>query len=193
MANVRAKKLAEAKKNVEDLYKAIFALREALQDATQLASEAATIAESFGGEISRVMTEQLNKFFIPGISKFIDDTNTPGAAGPLVTFLDSVPLALTREEPMPGNSTPAPVAPEQADLAAPAQGSFASQTQQESKKKALSESSDFDSLMQYKPVGNFYSDSRFFDKAEAFIVDERNSTEDRLAILKQFDNGVYQE
>ena len=105
-----------SKKSVEELYSAIFAIREALQDATQLAAEAAVIAEAFGGEISRVITSQLNQYFIPAISKYIDDEKTPGAMSPLVTFLDSVPLAMTRQEPQPEQTTPAPI---QAELAAP--------------------------------------------------------------------------
>lgn len=125
-----------SKKSVEELYSAIFAIREALQDATQLAAEAAVIAEAFGGEISRVITSQLNQYFIPAISKYIDDEKTPGAMSPLVTFLDSVPLAMTRQEPQPEQTTPAPI---QAELvapptAAPAEGSYASQ-KQESKRK----------------------------------------------------------
>jgi hypothetical protein len=44
--------------------------------------------------------------------------------------------------------------------------------------------------MSYEPVGNFYSDSRFLDRAEAFIVDEHNSTRERLAMLKKFDQAM---
>lgn len=125
-----------SKKSVEELYSAIFAIREALQDATQLAAEAAVIAEAFGGEISRVITSQLNQYFIPAISKYIDDEKTPGAMSPLVTFLDSVPLAMTRQEPQPEQTTPAPIQAELAapPTAAPAEGSYASQ-KQESKRK----------------------------------------------------------
>ena len=78
--------MAKAKKNVEELYKAIFAIRDALQDAQQLAAEAAVMSDAFGGEIARVITAQINTFFIPGISKFIDDEKTPGAMSPLITF-----------------------------------------------------------------------------------------------------------
>ena len=117
------------KRNVEELYNAIFAIREALQDAVQLASEAANIAGDFGGEISRVITAQLNNHFIPNVSTYIDSEDTPGSTTPLITFLDSVPLAMTRQSPEPDEVTPAPV---QANLAtppesaAPAVGSFAS-------------------------------------------------------------------
>jgi hypothetical protein len=127
-----------SKKSVEELYSAIFAIREALQDATQLAAEAAVIAEAFGGEISRVITSQLNQYFIPAISKYIDDEKTPGAMSPLVTFLDSVPLAMTRQEPQPAQTTPAPIQAELAapPTAAPAEGSYAAKTTESRKKEA---------------------------------------------------------
>jgi len=134
------KKMSEkgARKSVEELYKGCFAIREALQDATQLAAEAAVIADAFGGEIARVITEQLNSFFIPAISKYIDNEDQPGAIAPLITFLDSVPLAMTRQEAEPIQTTPAPVAPAvAAEIVAPpgtpAEGSFAAK--QESRKR----------------------------------------------------------
>lgn len=126
--------MAKAKKNVEELYKAIFAIRDALQDAQQLAAEAAVMSDAFGGEIARVITAQINTFFIPGISKFIDDEKTPGAMSPLITFLDSVPLAMTRGAPDPQQVTPAPVENPQlatpAEAASPAEGSYAAKTQE---------------------------------------------------------------
>jgi len=119
-----------SRKSVEELYSAIFAIRDALQDATQLAAEAAVMAEAFGGEIARVITNQLNAYFVPALAKYIDDEETPGAMGPLVTFLDSVPLAMTRQEPQPEQTTPAPIKAELAapPTAAPAAGSYAAQT-----------------------------------------------------------------
>lgn len=130
--------MAKAKKNVEELYKAIFAIRDALQDAQQLAAEAAVISDAFGGEIARVITAQINTFFIPGISKFIDDEKTPGAMSPLITFLDSVPLAMTRGAPDPQQVTPAPVENPQlatpAEAASPAEGSYAAKTQEARKR-----------------------------------------------------------
>ena len=130
--------MAKAKKNVEELYKAIFAIRDALQDAQQLAAEAAVMSDAFGGEIARVITAQINAFFIPGISKFIDDEKTPGAMSPLITFLDSVPLAMTRGAPDPQQVTPAPVESPQlatpAEAAEPAEGSYAAKTQEARKR-----------------------------------------------------------
>lgn len=143
-----------SKKSVEELYSAIFAIREALQDASQLAAEAAVIAEAFGGEISRVITAQLNQYFIPAISKYIDDEKTPGAMSPLVTFLDSVPLAMTRQEPEPEQTTPAPIKAELAapPTAAPAEGSYAAQKAApvaESRKRE----SAYDAFMSLKAKG----------------------------------------
>ena len=126
--------MAKARKSVEELYRAIFAIRDALQDAQQLAAEAAVMSDAFGGEIARVITAQINTYFIPGISKFIDDAETPGAMSPLITFLDSVPLAMTRGEPEPQQVTPAPVAnaqlAEPTGVAQPAAGSFAAKTKE---------------------------------------------------------------
>ena len=69
--------MAKAKrKSVEDLYKSIFSMKESLQDAIAVAQEVANTAETFGGEISRVLTTQINKYFIPAIAKYIDDENT---------------------------------------------------------------------------------------------------------------------
>lgn len=141
--------MAKAKKNVEELYKAIFAIRDALQDAQQLAAEAAVMSDAFGGEIARVITAQINTFFIPGISKFIDDEKTPGAMSPLITFLDSVPLAMTRGAPDPQQVTPAPVENPQlatpAEAAEPVEGSYAAKTQ-EARKRENKEDDIYDYL-----------------------------------------------
>lgn len=122
------------KKSVEELYKSIFSIRDKLQEALQLAADVSNQAQAFGGEISRVLTEQFNKFFIPEITKFVDDANTPGAMLPLVSFLDSVPLAMTRGEPTPQEIAPMPInATAEANIAAPptapARGSYAAQVQ----------------------------------------------------------------
>ena len=141
--------MAKAKKNVEELYKAIFAIRDALQDAQQLAAEAAVMSDAFGGEIARVITAQINTFFIPGISKFIDDEKTPGAMSPLITFLDSVPLAMTRGAPDPQQVTPAPVENPQlatpAEASEPVEGSYAAKTQ-EARKRENKEDDIYDYL-----------------------------------------------
>jgi len=104
------------KRSVEELYEGIFAIRDSLQEIIQQANEVATIATDFGGEIARVITLQINKYFIPGIAKYLDNETTPGAVNPLITFLDSVPLAMTRIEPEPTKVAPAPI---QANVATP--------------------------------------------------------------------------
>lgn len=133
-------KLDEKKKSIEELYKAIFSIRESLQEAVSLAQEAVNISQQFGGEIPRVVTDQLNTYFIPTVAKFIDDEDTPGAMTPLVVFLDSVPLAMTREEPTPEEITPTTAATASAAIATPpeteepagppAEGSYAAQVQE---------------------------------------------------------------
>ncbi len=91
--------LKEKTKSVEHLYKNIFNIKESLQDAISVALETSNLAAEFGGEISRVLTSQINDYLVPTISKYIEDGSTPGAIAPLITFLDSVPLAMTRQEP----------------------------------------------------------------------------------------------
>lgn len=148
--------LTEKKKSIEELYKAIFTIRESLQEAVSLAQEAVNIAQQFGGEIPRVITDQLNTYFIPTVAKYIDDESTPGAMTPLVVFLDSVPLAMTREEPEIEEITP--TTPESASAAIaspptetdvtnePAEGSYAAQAKKESieEKKSRKKESLFD-------------------------------------------------
>lgn len=144
-------KLNEKKKSVEELYKALFSMREALQEALSLAQETVNISQQFGGEIPRVVTDQINTYFLPVISKFIDDEDTPGAITPLVAFLDSVPLAMTREEPKPEEIAPSssvsedniaapPVDEDSAPVVEnPAEGSYAAQVQE----KTLRESGTY--------------------------------------------------
>lgn len=139
--------LKEKKKSIEELYKALFSIRESLQESVSMAQEAVNISQQFGGEIPRVVTDQLNSYFIPIISKFIDDEDTPGAMTPLVVFLDSVPLAMTREEPTPEEITPSPITTtdnltqppvegEDVVVDNPAEGSYASLVQEKEEKKS---------------------------------------------------------
>ncbi len=100
-----------AKKNVESLYKQIFSIKESLQDAVSVALETSNLAAEFGGEISRVLTSQINDYLVPTISKYIEDGSTPGAIAPLITFLDSVPLAMTRQEPAADVIAPSAINP----------------------------------------------------------------------------------
>ena len=88
-------------KNIEGLYDKIFKLRADLENILDEAADIVTIAREFPGEIARVMVEQINKYFSPEIRALIDDDKKPGSIVGLIRFLDSVPLAMTREAPAP--------------------------------------------------------------------------------------------
>lgn len=96
-----------ASKNIESLYSSLFSMRSDLEDMIQTAQGVINIANAFGGEINRVVGEQMKKYFIPTIQKMIDDTTVPGSLKGVITFLDSVPLAMTRIEPQADSVTPA--------------------------------------------------------------------------------------
>lgn len=96
-----------AGKNIESLYSALFSMRSTLEDMVQEAQGVINSANQFGGEINRVVGEQMQKYFIPTIHKMIDDTSTPGSLKGVITFLDSVPLAMTRVEPQAEQVSPA--------------------------------------------------------------------------------------
>lgn len=93
--------MAVAKVPVEKLFSGLEKIKAELENIIKQADSFIDDASAYGGEISRVSSEQMNKYFIPYIRKIIEDENTPGAIIPLVHFLDSVPLAATREEPVP--------------------------------------------------------------------------------------------
>lgn len=178
------------KKSVEELYNGIFSIRESLQDIVQLASDVVTMSQTFGGEIPRVLTEQLNQYFIPAITKFIDDESTPGAMTPLVTFLDSVPLAMTREEPQPQQLPPTPV-PSSANLAEPptdpAEGSYAAQVQESLGRNASgwekhpsevdADTDDYEDEWEKHPDELSYEDDDF----EAYAMDEKKTRKSTAA------------
>ena len=96
-ASAQKKVLAEATKpNVSKLYDKIFSIKEGLADAAQLALEVANDAETFGGEVARVLTGQIRQTLVPTIQKFIDDASNPASTTSLIAFLDNVPLAWVR-------------------------------------------------------------------------------------------------
>lgn len=98
-----------ARKNIEGIYDRLFKLQSDLQDVLDSAADITTDIKNYGGEISRVVTEQLGKYFIPAIKSLISDEATPGSISGIVTFLDSVPLALTRQDPVVDLSEPSDV------------------------------------------------------------------------------------
>ena len=88
-------------KSIEQLYTNVFKLRTDLENILDEAANVVTIAREFPGEIARVLVEQLNKYFSPEIRSLIDDDKKPGSMIGIIRFLDSVPLAMTREAPAP--------------------------------------------------------------------------------------------
>lgn len=109
-------------RNIERIYNDIFRLRECLEDAISKAKNIANESKEFQGMISNVMTEQMSKYFIPGISKFIKDIETPGSISGIVKFLDAVPLAYTRDKENEGLLDP--MIPENPDIEAPSGSSI---------------------------------------------------------------------
>lgn len=109
------------KPNITKLYDKIFAIREMLTEAVNTAMEAANEAESFGGEVSRVVTGQLRSGILPALQDYIDDESNQASMASIIKFLDSVPLAWVRTGPeqLPGTTTGADM------IADPAQNNLA--------------------------------------------------------------------
>jgi len=101
-----------ARKNIEALYDVLFTMRSNLEEVCQDAEGLLNDVSEYGGELNRVLKEQLSKYFIPGLQKLIKDEQTPGSIIGLIRFMDSLPLAMTRVEPSVENV--APVVPETA-------------------------------------------------------------------------------
>lgn len=95
-----------ASKNIESLYSTLFSMRTTMEDLVQEAQGVVNMANNFGGEINRVLSEQIKKYYIPAMQKLIDDTKTAGSLKGIIMFLDSVPLAYTRVEPQAESVTP---------------------------------------------------------------------------------------
>ena len=87
------------KKNIENVYSILEDMIQALNKLEDLSQELVQEANLFGGEISRIIDEQITSYFGPTIAKMKDDENTPGCLKGIVRFLDSVPLAATRVDP----------------------------------------------------------------------------------------------
>jgi hypothetical protein len=93
--------------DVTKLYDNIFTIKELLVEIVNTALETANDAESFGGEVARIVTSQLRQDFVPIMQKYIDEESNPASMLSLVKFLDSVPLAWVRTGPEqePGMTT----------------------------------------------------------------------------------------
>ena len=88
-----------AKQSIESMYDLMFEMRSSLESLLQDAQELTAAAKTYGGEISRVIVEQMSKYFSPTIKNLIDNDQTPGSMIGIIRFLDSVPLSYTRIEP----------------------------------------------------------------------------------------------
>ena len=106
-----------ARKNIEALYDILFTMRSSMEEICQDAESLLNDVSEYGGELNRVLKEQLSKYFIPGLTKLIKDENTPGSIIGLIRFMDSLPLAMTRVEPSVENV--APVVPQNANIDRP--------------------------------------------------------------------------
>lgn len=83
-------------------------------------------ANNFGGVIAKVFKEQMAKYFIPGvqgiaepIDNLVSGDRVPGSLKDLTIFLDSVPLAMIRQEPSV-TELASPVVPKNVNLDTPA-------------------------------------------------------------------------
>ena len=112
------------RRNIEDVYKTLYDMMEESDKLIGLANELITDIASYGGELKRVLSEQMGKYFIPAIQKLKDDANTPGCIKAQIDFLDSLPLGETRVEDNPAaNYAPNPDNLNQANINLPASSS----------------------------------------------------------------------
>lgn len=85
------------KPNINKLYEDLFTIKEMLTEVINTSLESASAAESFGGEISRVVTNQLRGDVVPAINAILGPEGE-GTLGHIISFLDSVPLAWIRSQ-----------------------------------------------------------------------------------------------
>lgn len=87
------------KRNIEDIYKLLGDMSGELESLITNANELVASVNLYGGEIKRIIVEQMTKYFIPTITNLKQSTETPGSVIGISNFLDSVPLSFTREAP----------------------------------------------------------------------------------------------
>lgn len=122
MADKNPNKLYDRIKTIKGSLESIISTVDSVQEEVkQLLAD----SDDFGGVISKVFKEQLAKYFTPELAKIVDPVKNlmdgdrvPGSLKDLVVFLDSVPLAMVREEPSVAELA-APVVPENANIEAP--------------------------------------------------------------------------
>lgn len=122
-----------ADKDPNKLYDGIKTLQESLESIKNIVSDINDSAKNliqdsaeFGGIVSKVFKEQMIKYFLPEVQKIsepvdslINGDRVPGSLKDLTLFLDSVPLAMVRQEPTVSELA-SPVVPNNVDLATPA-------------------------------------------------------------------------
>lgn len=122
MADKNPNKLYDRIKTIKGSLESMISTVDSIQEEVkQLLAD----SDDFGGVISKVFKEQLAKYFTPELAKIVDPVKNlmdgdrvPGSLKDLVVFLDSVPLAMVREEPSVAELA-APVVPENANIEAP--------------------------------------------------------------------------
>lgn len=122
MAEKNPNKLYEGIKDLQDNLEAI---KNLVGEVDSKIKEVLNDANDFGGVISRVFKEQLAGYFLPGVQKvaeplddLISNTDVPGSLKGLTVFLDSVPLAMIRQEPTISELAE-PVVPKETELSEP--------------------------------------------------------------------------
>ena len=88
------------KRNIEDIYKLLGDMSGELESLITNANELVASVNLYGGEIKRIIVEQMTKYFIPTVTNLKQSTETPGSIIGISNFLDSVPLSFTREAPI---------------------------------------------------------------------------------------------
>lgn len=122
MAEKNPNKLYDRIKTIKGSLESILSTVDSIQGEVK---ELLQDADEFGGVISKVFKEQLAKYFVPTLAKMTEPVKSltegdrvPGSLKDLVVFLDSVPLAMVREEPSVAELAQ-PVVPENANIEAP--------------------------------------------------------------------------
>ena len=96
------------RKNIEDVYDNIYDMLDLMEKLSTKAADLVALAGNYSGDIKRVLTEQMQAYFIPTIQKLKDDENTPGCLKAQLTFLDSISLGQMRLDPSESDYSPDP-------------------------------------------------------------------------------------
>lgn len=96
------------RKNIEDVYDNIYDMLDLMEKLSTKATDLVALAGNYSGDIKRVLTEQMQVYFIPTIQKLKDDENTPGCLKAQLTFLDSISLGQMRLDPSESDYSPDP-------------------------------------------------------------------------------------